>query len=102
MKKMSWVSLGNKCDLYFEVPDEAPDGIAGWLLNAEELSKQQEYKDKYLYVLDLLSRTSKKLHQVSEDSADIFFHAANHHLPYTGATYEEELKEIDKFLKKVT
>jgi len=100
MKKMSWVSLGNNCTIYFEVPNEAPKDIAGWLFDAVEMGAMREVEEQNDYLVDLVARVSQKLHQVSQDSADIFFHAANHHMPYTGATYEHELKEMDKFLKK--
>ena len=98
MKKMSWISLGNKCNLYFEVPKDLPEGIAGWLLDEEELSDLHQYRDKYEYLVDLLEHLSTKLHAVANDSADIFFFAANHGIEYKGATFEKELKEVDKFL----
>jgi len=54
--------------------------------------------DKVQRLVDAAQCLAEQLDKVGEDSLPIFGHAANHHMPYTGATYEHELKALREVL----
>ena len=97
MKKAIKICFGDKVEFWVESAEQGDY----YILQENEMPNATglEILAQNRYLLDLIARTSEKLHAVSKASIDIFFHAANHNMPYTGPNYEKELQELDKVAK---
>jgi hypothetical protein len=97
MKKVSKFAFGDSVEFWVE--DEEHGEY--FILSESELptATELEIMAQNSYLLGLIARVGKKLHAVSEATINIFFHAANHSMPYAGPNYEKELREMDKVVK---
>ena len=93
MKKVTKVTVGDGMTFWVEYEKGKE-----YVLDEDEVPRgtEMEVRAQNIYLLGLIKRVATKLHAVSEATISIFFHAANHSLPYTGPNYEKELQELDR------